>query len=83
MIIAEETGRPRSWRWVRGEVREDLYSDGRELMVDSEQVEEADDISEIEEEVRSIGYPLFSSASICGRENTGGWGTATEARRRS
>ena len=52
-------------------------------MVDSEQVEEAGDISEIEEEVRSIGYPLFSSGSIWGRENTGGWGTATEARRRS
>ena len=36
-------------------MREDLYSDGREVMVDSEQVEEAGDISEIEEEVRSIG----------------------------
>ena len=64
-------------------MRDDLYSEGREAMVDSEQTEEADDISEIEEEVRSGGSPPFSLASICGRENTGGWGTATEARRRS
>ena len=52
-------------------------------MVDSEQAEEADDISEIEEEVKSIGNPLSSSGSILGRKNTGGGGAATEARRRS
>jgi len=52
-------------------------------MVDSEQAEEPDDISEIEEEVKSMVNPPFSSGSIWGRENTGGWGTATEARRRS
>lgn len=52
-------------------------------MVDSEQAEEADDISEIEEEVKSEGSSLFSSGSVCGRKNTGWRGTAIEARRRS
>lgn len=69
---------------MRGEVRDDLYSEGREVMVDSEQAEDPDDMSEIEEEVESEGNSLFPPlASICGRENTGGRGTATEARRRS
>lgn len=67
---------------MRGDVRDDLYSDGREVMVDSEQVEEADDVSEIEEEVKSEGNPSFSSGSTGGLENTGGRGTDIEARRR-
>ena len=53
MIIAEADGRPRSWRCVRGEVRDDLYSDGREVMVDSEQAEDPDEVSELEEEVKN------------------------------
>lgn len=52
-------------------------------MVDPEQVEEEDDISEIEEEVKSEGNPSLSSGSISGRENTGGRGTDIETRRRS
>ena len=68
---------------MRGEVRDDLYSDGREVTVDSEQAEDPDEVSELEEEVKNEGNPLVSSGSICGRENTGGLGTATEARRRS
>lgn len=64
-------------------MRDDLYSEGREAIVDSEQAEEEDDISEIEEEVESEESPSFSLASTCSRENTGGRGTATEARRRS
>ena len=52
MIIAAAAGRPSNCRCVRGEVRDDLYSDGREVMVDSEQADEEDDASEIEEDVK-------------------------------
>jgi hypothetical protein len=52
-------------------------------MVDSEQAEDPDDTSELEQEVNSDERPLFSLDSIFGWENIGGWGTATEARRRS
>lgn len=52
-------------------------------MVDSEQADEGDENSEIEEEVRgeesSLSSPL---APIWGRENTGGRGKDTETRRR-
>ena len=68
---------------MRGEVRDDLYSEGREVMVDSEQAEDADEVPELEEEVKNEESPWFSLGSVFGQENTGGRGTATEARRRS
>ena len=61
----------------------DLYSEGRDVMVDSEQTEEPDDISEFEGQVKDDENPLFSLGSDIDRESAGGWGTATEARRRS
>lgn len=64
-------------------MRDDLYSEGREVMVDSEQAEEADDVSELDEEAKNVENPSFSLGSIFGRKNTGGRGTTTEARRRS
>jgi hypothetical protein len=85
MIITAAAGRPRSWRWVRGEILDDLYSDGREVTVESEQAdEEEDDNSEIGEEAKNADDFLSSLlVSGCGRVKTGGRGTDTEARRRS
>lgn len=52
-------------------------------MVDSEQADEGDETSDIEEEARGEETSLsLSFTSICGRENTGGRGKDTEARRR-
>lgn len=66
-------------------MRDDLYSERREVTVDSEQAEEADDISVFEEESKNEGDgdPSVSAGSSFGWENIGGWGMATEARRRS
>lgn len=52
-------------------------------MVDSEQGDEEDDASEVGEEAREESSPPSLLASIPGRENTGGRGKDTEARRRS
>ena len=47
-------------------MRDDLYSDGREVMVDSEQAEDLDDTSEHEKEVNSDERSFFSFDSIFG-----------------
>lgn len=52
MIIAAAAGRPSSCRCVKGEVLDDLYSEGREVMVDPEQADEEDEASEIEEDIK-------------------------------
>lgn len=65
-------------------MRDDLYSDGREVIVESERADEGDDTSEIEEEARGEESSLSPSLTpICGRENIGGRGKDTETRRRS
>ena len=53
------------------------------MIVDSEQVDEEDETSEIEEEDSEKRSLRSSLTAVGDRWNTGGQGTAIEARRRS